>query len=98
MRKRYLDRIVNWVLHLTSYPGEWCKGYHHEYDLPIKDFFPEKNKFAVGLAVDNGDLSVEVWEMDNRGRNIIYVPEAELSTRQLRTIYRCLKSINLFKP
>ena len=102
MRKKYLDGIVNWVLHLTSYPGECCKGYKHKYDIAIRDVFTG-NKMAVSLHVDNGDLNVEVreWGEGADGKqywNTVFVPEAELSTDQLRTIYKCLKSINLFKP
>lgn len=97
MRKKYIDRIVNWVLHLTSYPGELCKGYKHNYDIPIKDVFKD-NVFMVGLVVNNGSLGVKAWTYENGRRKISIVPEEELSDSQVRTIYFCLKSIDLFKP
>ena len=53
----YMQRIVKFILNMTSYEGEWKKGFYHKYDIYLKDIIP--NFVIFSMISDNGELLFE---------------------------------------
>lgn len=90
----YMQRIVCFVLNMTSYEGEWRKGFYHRYDIHIQDIIP--NFVIFKMISDNGDLSFEGY--DELSEMVITIDANQhLSRKTARRIYRILKSIDIFR-
>ena len=94
LKNLYIKRITSWVLNLTHYQGEKCKGFQHTYDIYMKDVIP--GFVIVSLHVDWGTLWCETWKLPKGDPDKGFYAY-DLSIWQLRKIYRTLKSIDLFK-
>jgi hypothetical protein len=89
----YMQRIVKFVLNMTSYEGEWSKGFYHKYDIHIQDIIP--NFVIFNMISDNGELLFEGYD-ELSEKVITIVADKHLTRRTARRIYRILKSINIF--
>jgi hypothetical protein len=90
----YMQRIVKFILNMTSYSGDWCRGYHHEYDIHIQDVIP--NFVIFTMISDNGDLSFYGYDLLSRTQ-ITIKAEEHLTRKTAKQIYCILKNINIFK-
>lgn len=57
----YIQKIVCFVLNMTSYEGEWRHGYHHQYDIYIQDVIP--NFVIFTMKCDNGHLTFYGYDL-----------------------------------
>lgn len=90
----YMQRIVKFILNMTSYEGEWRHGFYHEYDIHIQDVIP--NFVIFSMISDNGDLLFSGYDLLSKDR--ITIKAEEYFTRKTaRWIYRILKNIDIFK-
>lgn len=89
-----MERIICFVLNMTSYSGEWCKGYYHSYDIHIQDVIP---KFVIFRMIsDNGVLKFHGYD-EIFCQEITLTADKHLTWRTARRIYRILKRINIFR-
>ena len=89
----YMQRIVCFVLNMTSYEGEWKKGFYHKYHIHIQDVIPNFVIFA--MISDNGALSFEGYD-ELSEKEITIDANKHLSRKTARQIYQILKHINIF--
>ena len=89
----YIQRIVNFVLNMTSYEGEWRKGFYHKYDIHLQDIIP--NFVIFKMISDNGELLFEGYD-ELSEQVITIVANKHLTRKTARRIYKILKSINIF--
>lgn len=89
----YMQRIVKFVLNMTSYEGEWKKGFYHKYEIYLKDIIP--NFVIFKMISDNGELLFEGYD-ELSEKEITIVANKHLTRRTARRIYRILKNINIF--
>lgn len=90
----YMQRIVKFILNMTSYEGEWHKGYYHSYDIHIQDVIP---KFVIFRMIsDNGLLQFYGYDLLSNNQ-ITITAEKHLTWKTARNIYRILKRIDIFK-
>ena len=90
----YMQRIVKFILNMTSYEGEWKHGFRHEYDIHIQDVIP--NFVIFTMISDNGDLSFSGYDLYTEKETNIKA-ETFLTWWTARKIYRILKGIDIFK-
>lgn len=90
----YMQRIVKFVLNMTSYEGEWRKGFYHSYDIHIQDIIP--NFVIFKIISDNGELLFNGYD-ELSEKVITIVANKHLTRRTARRIYKILKSINIFR-
>ena len=90
----YMQRMVCFVLNMTSYEGEWKKGFHHKYDIHIQDIIP--NFVIFKMISDNGVLSFEGYDLLSE-KVITIDADKHLSRKTARRIYKILKSIDILK-
>lgn len=89
----YMQRIINFILNMTAYEGEWCKGFYHSYDIHIQDVIP--NFVIMTMISDMGVLSFEGY--DELSEKVITInADKHLSRKTARRIYKILKHINIF--
>lgn len=93
-REWYMQRIVNFILNMTSYEGEWRQGFHHEYDIHIQDVIP--NFVIFTMVSDNGLLLFKGYDLLSKTQITIKANEY-LTWKTARQIYRILKRIDIFK-
>ena len=90
----YIQRIVKFVINMTSYEGEWSKGYYHKYYIHIQDVIPNFDIFS--MISDDGVLSFRGYDELSKKRITIDANE-HLTQKTARIIYRILKRIDIFK-
>ncbi len=90
----YMQRIVKFVLNMTSYEGEWMKGFYHSYDIHLQDIIP--NFIIFKIISDNGELMFNGYD-ELSEKVITIVANKHLTWSTARRIYRILKNINIFR-
>ena len=90
----YMQRIVCFVLNMTSYEGGLRKGYYHKYPIHIQDVIPNFDIFS--MISDNGVLSFKGYDELSKKRITIDANE-HLTQKTARIIYRILKRIDIFR-
>lgn len=93
-KKWYINKIKGFVMNMTRYNGEWCKGFHHKYQIYIKDIIPDFIIFEI--HVDNGDLSFFGYNLKINKETMIMNSEDILTKEYARKIYKFLKGIDIF--
>ena len=98
----YMDansQITNFVLNIACWQVT-NQGYTHKISMHIQDVVP--GFVITSLIVDNGELSFEGIDIDEKGRAIskheTIRKASELTPEQLDEILKIIKSINLFEP
>lgn len=90
----YIQRIVKFILNMTSYEGEWKKGFYHQYDIHLQDIIP--NFVIFRIISDNGELLFEGYD-ELSEKEITIVAHKHLTRKTSRQIYKILKGIDIFK-
>ena len=95
-KQYYIDKIAGFVINMTSYQGEWCRGYNHKYQILISDVIPSFIIFEI--QENNGEMRFMGYDKNTPEIHYAYFdnPEERLTKKQFRKIYKILKGIDIF--
>ena len=92
-------QITNFVLNIACWQVT-NQGYTHKISMHIQDVVP--GFVITSLIVDNGELSFEGIDIDEKGRAIskheTIRKAIDIALEQLEEILKFIKIINLFEP
>lgn len=90
----YMQRIVCFVINMTSYEGEWRKGFYHRYYIYIQNVIPNFSIFS--MISDDGVLSFDGFD-ELSEKKIVIDANKHLTRKTARTIYMILKNFDIFR-